>query len=102
MVLERNLVIIGLYGDIRLHVPEAKQELGHADTDGMLTDLAHILEVQLEHSLQLEFVLEVVDDAGCVTDTHLLVDRATYQVLVDVVLQPDRSDVVQVVQHLLQ
>lgn len=63
----------------------------------MLTNFAHIVKVKLEHTLQFEFILEVIDHTCRITDTCLLVNCTTYQVLVDVVLQSDGRDVVYIV-----
>lgn len=67
----------------------------------MLTNFAHIVKVKFKHTLQFELILEVINDTCRITETCLLVNRATYQILVDVVLQSDGRDVVYVVQSLL-
>lgn len=84
-----------------MNISESEQELRHPYANGVLTDLAHVIEVELEHALQFELVLEVVDHTGCITDSSLLMDGTAYEVLVDVVLEPDRGDVVDIVQSLL-
>lgn len=100
-VFEGYFVATRLDRDIGLHILQTKQKLRHANTDRMLTDLAHIVEIKFEHSLQFELILEVVDNTGRIANTSLLMNCATDQVLVDVVLQSNGSNVVDVVQSLL-
>lgn len=100
-VFEGYFVATRLDRDIGLHILQTKQKLRHANADRMLTDLAHIVEIKFEHSLQFELILEVVDNTGRIANTSLLMNCATDQVLVDVVLQSNGSNVVDVVQSLL-
>lgn len=100
-VFEGYFVATRLDRNIGLHILQTKQKLRHANTDRMLTDLAHIVEIKFEHSLQFELILEVVDNTGRIANTSLLMNCATDQVLVDVVLQSNGSNVVDVVQSLL-
>lgn len=100
-VFEGYFVATRLDRNIGLHILQAKQKLRHANADRMLADLAHIVEIKLEHSLQFELILEVVDNTGRIANTSLLMNCATDQVLVDVVLQSNGSNVVDVVQSLL-
>lgn len=67
----------------------------------MLTHLAHIVKVEFEHSLQLKLVLKVVYNTCCVANASLLMYCATDQILINVVLQPDGSDIIDVIQCLL-
>lgn len=100
-VFEGYFVATRLDRNIGLHILQTKQKLRHANADRMLADLAHIVEIKLEHSLQFELILEVVDNTGRIANTSLLMNCATDQVLVDVVLQSNGSNVVDVVQSLL-
>lgn len=67
----------------------------------MLTDLTHIIKVKFQDPLQLKFVLEVVYHTSRIANSSLLVDGTTYEVLVNVVFQPDSRDIVDVVEGLL-
>ena len=100
-VFEGYFVATRLNRNIGLHILQTKQELRHANADRMLADLAHVIEIKFEHSLQFELILEVVDNTGRIANTSLLMNCATDQVLVDVVLQSNGSNVVDVVQSLL-
>ena len=84
-----------------MNILQAEQELRHAYTNSMLANFAHIVKVKFKHALQLELVLEVVYYTGCISNARLLMNGATYQILVDVVLKTDGRDVVNVVQSLL-
>jgi len=67
----------------------------------MLADLAHVFKVKIENSLKSEFVLEVVNDACRIADSELLMESATYQILINVVFQPYSCDVIYIIQGLL-
>lgn len=65
-VFEGYFVAAGFDSYVGLHIFETQDELGHADGDGVLANLGHVVKVELEHSLEFEFILEIVDHAGCV------------------------------------
>ena len=100
-IFKRYFVTTRLNGNIRLKILDSEQKLWHADTHSMLTNLAHIIKVEFEYTLQFKFILKVVYETCGITYSGLLMYSTTYQILVDIILQSDRSDVIDGIQRLL-